>query len=238
MALSTGAVMALLYDVEDPNAHDDWHTWEHVHERLSIPGFVRCSRWERMGDGPRYFILYEIESVAMAESPAYLARLNDPTAWTADSMRQFKAGMARGFCNVTACGGYGLGHIALVVRYVASAGRSSVDGLVRDAQSIASARGSASAYLFEPSGSAPMTREQAIRGGDASLTPMLFVTGHDSAALRRACERYLDPKRLASEGIDVLDASFYGLNFTATAAEIARTPKPRVLAPGERTGRL
>ena len=47
MPLLGQAAMLLLFDViEDAiPEHDEWHTHEHLPERLSIPGFVRGTRW-------------------------------------------------------------------------------------------------------------------------------------------------------------------------------------------------
>ncbi len=228
----TDAMMVLMFDVaEDMVGHDDWHTWEHMHERLSIPGFVRGTRWLRVGEGVRYLVTYEIESVAIAESAAYLARLNDPTPWTSATMRRLR-GMVRGFCRVSAGAGYGLGRAAFALQYLGADTRSYA-WLAREAEAIASWRGVACAYLLDSAAAPPMTREQAIRGKDSSLYPTLLVTGYDTAALRRACRQHLSDESVRREGIEVIDAGFFELDFTATAAEVARTPKPRMLAPGE-----
>lgn len=226
------AVMVLQFDVtHDMAGHDDWHTWEHMHERLSIPGFLRGTRWLRVGEGVRYLVTYEIDNVAIAESAAYLARLNEPTIWTTATMKRLR-GMVRGFCRVSAGSGYGLGRAAFALQYL-GASASSHAWLAREAEAIATWRGVACAYLLDPSVEPPMTREQAIRGKDSSLYPMLLVTGYDIAALRRACRQHLADEYLRREGIEVVDAGFFELDYTATAAEVSRTPKPRVLGPGE-----
>ena len=80
MPLLGSAAMLLSFDIE-PGAieeHDRWHTHEHLPERLSIPGFRRGTRWLAAGGGPRYMVVYEVESLATLSSPAYLARLEQP----------------------------------------------------------------------------------------------------------------------------------------------------------------
>ena len=105
MALYTDAAMILFYDFAGPLAdHDDWHTYEHMHERLPIPGFERGTRWIATAGGPAYMIIYEVAGVDVATSPAYLARLNAPTPWTQSVMPRFR-GMVRGFCTVAASAG-------------------------------------------------------------------------------------------------------------------------------------
>jgi len=234
MALLSDAVMVLFCDVaSDPAGHDDWHTYEHMHERLSIPGFLRGTRWLRQGDGPRYLMVYEVESVAIKDSPAYLARLDDPTPWTSATMRRLR-GMVRGFCNVRACAGYGLGHSAFVLRYAAPDVDAARAWLAQRARALAARPGLASTHVFEPEGVPQMTREQSIRGKDATLAPMFFATAHDAEALRLACEQEFRGEALRTAGIEAVDSGFYGLGFTATAAEVGRTPKPPPRLPGYR----
>ena len=64
---------------------NDWYDTEHLPERLAIPGFLSARRWQAdlpPGQG-KYLATYELESAAVLESPAYLARFRDaPTPWT------------------------------------------------------------------------------------------------------------------------------------------------------------
>jgi hypothetical protein len=233
MALMSDAVMVLYCDVStDPAGHDDWHTYEHLHERLSIPGFLRGTRWTRTSGSPRYMIVYEVADVDVASSPGYLARLNNPTAWTAATMKQLR-GMSRGFCKVVASAGYGLGRTAFSMRF-RQATEPARDWLGGELRGIASSRGVASAHLFEPAAAPPMTKEQSIRGRDSEMTCVLFATAYDGEALSRACERHLASQALERHGIAPVDSAFFELSFTATAAEVTRTPAHRTLDATER----
>jgi hypothetical protein len=234
MALMSDAVMVLFCDVaSDPAGHDDWHTYEHLHERLSIPGFLRGTRWLRVEGSPRYMMIYEVSGVDMATSPHYLDRLNNPTSWTSATMQRLQ-GMTRGFCRVAASGGYGLGHAGFVLRFPRpdDAAWAWVAGEVAR---IASWRGLASVHLFEPATSAPMTKEQSIRGPDAQMSCVLLATAHDAGALRRACDHHLGEGTLRERNIALVDRGFYEMVFTATAAEVARTPANRALQADERS---
>jgi hypothetical protein len=84
MPLLGSAAMLLLFDVVQDAIpeHDEWHTHEHLPERLSIPGFVRGTRWVASHGQPRYFVMYEVEQLATLTSNAYLERLNNPSPWT------------------------------------------------------------------------------------------------------------------------------------------------------------
>ncbi|HYI87504.1 MAG TPA: hypothetical protein VEX61_10440, partial [Burkholderiales bacterium] len=61
---------------------EDWHTREHMPERLGIPGFLRGTRWIAESGQPSYFVLYEAERVQTLTAGTYLERLNHPTRWS------------------------------------------------------------------------------------------------------------------------------------------------------------
>lgn len=238
MAMYSNAAMVLYYDFDgDPAEHDDWHTYEHMHERLSIPGFLRGTRWVARSGGPRYLIVYEVTGVEVATSPAYLARLDDPTPWTASTMARLR-GMIRGFSKVTASSGYGLGSTALSIRFLPRAGteakvRAVLQGEVLPA--IASRRGLAGVHLLEPAARPPMTREQSIRGPDSALTWVLIVTAYDADVLQRALADDLADDALACCGIALpVERASYALQYTVTSAEVAASPPNPALAPQAR----
>jgi hypothetical protein len=61
-----------------------WYDLEHLPERLSVPGFRSARRWVldgKPGDG-KYLATYELDSLAVLTSPAYLARFANPTPWS------------------------------------------------------------------------------------------------------------------------------------------------------------
>ena len=66
MPLLGKAAMLLSFDVVEDAIpeHDDWHTHEHLPERLSIPGFLRGTRWASFDGKPRYFVMYEVVQLA------------------------------------------------------------------------------------------------------------------------------------------------------------------------------
>lgn len=172
------AAMLLFFDIvpEAIAEHDDWHTHEHLPERLSIPGFVRGTRWVGLRGGqPRYFVIYEVSDIGVLTSAPYLERLNNPTPWTQKMMPSYR-GMTRGFCAVTASSGLGLGTAALVARFKPAGDAAWVDEL-------SSQPGLGGCYRFESAADAPMTREQSIRGKDAGVDSVLVVTGYDVEAV-------------------------------------------------------
>jgi hypothetical protein len=57
-------------------AEDEFHDWydtEHLPERQRVPGFLACERWIGAEDRKVSVATYDLESVAVLKSPAYLA---------------------------------------------------------------------------------------------------------------------------------------------------------------------
>jgi hypothetical protein len=69
-------------DVPDDEFHD-WYDTEHLPERRRVPGFLVCQRW--MGTQERRVSLatYDLDTVAVLKSPAYLAIAGENlSAWS------------------------------------------------------------------------------------------------------------------------------------------------------------
>ncbi|MBD1544650.1 hypothetical protein [Roseibium aggregatum] len=240
MALYSDAAMVLFYDIDGNTAdHDDWHSYEHFHERLSVPGFRRATRWVARDAEPRYLVTYEVSDVDVATSKGYLDRLNDPTPWTSEMMLRFR-GMIRGFCHITAGSGFGFGQAAMALRFLPIEGEEErlSTWIAQDVlPAVTSRRGIVSAHLFRPVPPPPMTREQALRGPDKAMPWMVLVTACDDAALEQAVAAHLSPESFQSNGAsEEIILGSYGLHYTATAEEAARTAPLPVLTPEQRAG--
>lgn len=213
MPLLGSAAMLLSFDVtpESIPEHDDWHSHEHLPERLSIPGFLRGTRWVAVRGVPRYFVLYEVQALATLTSGAYLERLNKPSAWTSKMMLQYR-GMRRGFCSLSGSVGFGIGHFARLIRFTP---RADAPAPLRDwlLQSVLPALpaqpGLCCAHLLEGALTPAMTSEQRIRGADAGVDWALVLTGYDEDAVAGADPSMLSRAVLERQGaIDVLDAVY------------------------------
>jgi hypothetical protein len=187
MPLLGAAAMLLSFDVEAEHVaeHDRWHTHEHLPERLTIPGFLRGTRWVAVDGAPRYLVLYEVESLATLESAPYRARLDQPSPWTARMMPHYR-GMSRGLCAVLGSVGAGLAGAAALIRFSASAASASAlhrQLLEEVLPRVADAPGLLGAHLLQGARAAAMTAEQRIRGADRAVDTALVVTGYDNAAV-------------------------------------------------------
>ena len=208
------AAMLLSFDVaEDAVAeHDEWHTHEHLAERLSIPGFLRGTRWIAVRGSPRYLVVYEVKDLATLTSPGYLERLNNPSPWTARMMPHYR-GMQRGLCSVAGSFGVGTGHFTQLLRFkpTETSAASLRQWLVEDAlPRLVLARHAGSAHLLESAATAAMTNEQRIRGADAGLDWAVLLTGYKEEALAGA----LAPARLEERGATGITGGLYRFDYS------------------------
>jgi len=153
---------------------EDWHSSEHMPERLSIPGFLRGTRWVAESGEPSYFVLYEVENLATMTGGAYLQHLNNPTPWSR-KMMPHHLDMVRSLCTLRAGWGGGLPHTLATIR------------LSKGLSDLPKRKGLTGAHLLEsqPMPGAPTT-EQKIRGGDRTADWVLLVGGYDGDAVRGA----------------------------------------------------
>jgi len=204
MALLGKAAMLLWYDIvpEQIAEHDDWHTRQHFSERVGIPGFLRAQRWVSRSPGPRYFVVYEVIDIDVLSSAAYNERLNNPTAWTAAVMPHFR-GMVRGFCHLETSHGTVLGATGLVIRYTPAPGKDAdlQQWLEQTLPSdLMRRRGFSSVHGLRSGRMPEMTTEQRLRGRDASVDRVLFVTGYAAAAMDALAAEELSPDALTAHG--------------------------------------
>ena len=224
MGLLGKAAMLLSFDVA-PEAiveHDDWHTHEHIPERLTIPGFMRGSRWIAERGQPRYLVIYEVEGLDILASAAYLERLNNPTAWTTKMMVHYR-GMTRGLCTVTDSVGVGLGQTALLIRFEPGPGKANVvlKWLREEAlPGLPSRAGLASAHLFEAGLTPQITNEQRIRGKDAAVHCALLITGYSDESVKRLFQTELSEPQFGNRGALGVSGGVYRMAYSLAEGEL------------------
>ncbi len=98
--------------------YERWYMGEHIPERLAVPGFRAARRYEAVAADRPFFTFYEVDGPEVLASPAYCARLGDPTSATQAIMPHFLA-MVRSPMVETRREGFGIGGTAVVIRYTA-----------------------------------------------------------------------------------------------------------------------
>ena len=213
------AAIAMWWDVlpEMRPEWEDWHTHEHMPERLAIPGFLRGSRWIAASGEPSYFVMYETVRFATVTTGPYLERLNNPTPWSRKTM-PYHRNMVRSLCRVRASFGGGLGQVMATIRFSPPrrGGRALLKRLATEAlPELPGRRGLSAAHFLEsaPAAAIPYTTEQQIRGGDAHADRVVLIGGYD-----------LDAVRAAADGLAVPGAltGLYRLAHSLTARDLRR----------------
>jgi hypothetical protein len=223
MPLLGRAAMLLNFDIDEAAVaeHDDWHTHEHMPERLAVPGFLRGTRWVAVHGSPRYAVIYEVEHLEVLGSDAYLERLNQPTAWTAKMMPRYR-GMSRSLCSVEGSWGRGVGHFALLIRFTLANESDSAPQARLTAQlpDLATRPGLASVHLLKASLAVAMTAEQRLRGADSRVDWALLATGYELAAVAALEVAELGAGALPAGGMSGITSALYQAGYSLSADEV------------------
>ena len=100
--------------------YNQWHSIEHMPERLSLPGFLRGCRAIGIAETDKrhkYFMMYEADRKEVFISKKYLERLNNPTKWTKDILSHYVS-PSRTICSVIASKSIGFGGYLSTIRFL------------------------------------------------------------------------------------------------------------------------
>lgn len=102
-------------DPSDEAEFNRWYDREHLEERVAIDGFLEARRYIAHNGKPKYLCLYSTASFAVLDSPAYRAKLANPTDWSTKVMARFK-NMIRAVTRISISHGQGRGATLGIVR--------------------------------------------------------------------------------------------------------------------------
>jgi hypothetical protein len=227
MPLRGRAFLAIWHDIEvssEPE-YSEWHTRQHMPERLGVPGFLVGRRgvdWDLQFQ--RWFTLYETRTLEVLSSDDYRARLNSPTHWSNRTQPTFR-NFARSACILAASTGHGIGGAMATIRLSmtenALAGfEAAADGL---AHRIAVLDGVCGVHLgvAAPQTTRARTRESELRAstGEDVFDAVVLVDGVG----RRELDQVLsDVKKLLDTELDTTAAqsAIYDLAYLLTAEDL------------------
>jgi hypothetical protein len=207
MALLGSAVLAIWNDIV-PGGDDEfihWHTREHIPERVAVPGFLRGRRYVALAGSPRYFTLYETESLDTLAGGAYVARLNDPTPWTRRSLPLFR-NTKRTACRITLSLGIGVGGAVATLDFGPGTGRDQeLHAWVTSTTlpAISERPGVVGAHLCQADVAATQvkTEEKNLRDrADELARWVLVVEATDAPILESVCRHFVSAEALARRG--------------------------------------
>jgi hypothetical protein len=175
--VSDGAegVLAIWNDIREGRAgeFEHWFKSEHLPERLAVPGFRRGRRYEAIAGAPRYFVFYLADAPGTLTSPAYLARLNDPTPLTRSVMTHGFVNMNRTVCRRAARFGRLWGAVAVTARFGRPPDAGRAAALL---ERMAGEAGIARCELWTAAESGgPAAAEERLRGGDRKIAACILV---------------------------------------------------------------
>ena len=224
MPLQGTGFITMWHDVE-PSALEEWtewHTHEHMAERVGIPGFRGGRRyWNAALPRQRCFTLYEGDSAEVFRSAPYMERLNTPTPWTAKLAPSFR-NFLRIACDTQASAGAGIGGAVATWRLDLAQGTTlDAAGIVRECRACQAVM-AAHVALARPDITAYRTTESSLRpaGEEAGFDALVLAEGTGHAALA-AVEPMLTKYLNGLPGANSVQAAIYDLSFRLAATELA-----------------
>lgn len=229
MALLGNGAMVFWHDLAPDTDQDycDWHAHEHIAERVGIPGFLRGRRYGALAGPPAYFIMYEVDDLAVLTSAAYLARLNDPSEWTSRSLGHFR-NSNRTLCRRELSFGLGVGKRIATLQCSPRAGQTKAlhAWLANEClPDLAALPGLCGAHLLvgDEAASRTETEEKGLRDQPDEVADwVLLIESYEDAALARAVAGSASTGALADRGAAIAaDWAVFRLHHCASEQDVA-----------------
>lgn len=185
--------------------YNEWHSKEHMRERVGVPGFRRGHRYVAIAGAPRYLNLYEVDDVAVLTSKPYLERLDHPTPWSQRALPSMRHNN-RTLCRVDASfGGGGICAYLLTIQLAAAGRDDELRGWLTTAAlpPLPGKPGIIGAHLLQGDHAASRTEteEKRLRGTpDAIADWVVLVAGYDGDALQAVRAGQLADRELQAHG--------------------------------------
>lgn len=215
MSLLGEGAMTMWHDVKSGMEadHDDWHSHEHIPERIGIPGFRRGRRCRSIDGSPGWFLMYEVDDLSVLPSPAYLERLNSPSDWSQQIIPSI-TNMNRTLSRVESSHGVGVGGFLATIRFAAVA-EARFDAKFPE---LAQAKGLVGAHFLrgDESASRINTKEKSLRDRpDEVSSAIILIEGYDADSVAVAAKGLTG--RIAADEVLV---NLYQLNHLIAEADL------------------
>jgi len=208
--------------------HSEFHSYEHLPERVTVPGFLRGRRCNAVTQGaPTVFALYEVADRGVTVSDAYLERLNNPTPWTALMLPKVNDA-TRTLCRVVATQGLGTGPCVATARITPDAERAPelsewIAGTLVPELAGRNTRIAAHFLIRDEDLERPLTTEEIIRAagaGSGEQDWIVIVEGYSPDGIAAVIADELSAARLAQHGAASAVVQQYRLSHVLTKAEL------------------
>jgi hypothetical protein len=221
MPLKGSAFLALWNDIEPERRaeYDDWHTFEHVPERVGIAGVMAGRRYvARERSEQRYFTLYELDGLEVLEGAGYTDVVENPTDWSR-SMRPSFRNVVRRPCATILSAGFGIAGSVATFRFSvrnpvqavdAERARSALEPLLETGHITAAHLGQEIALMPPPS----MRELGWNQTTDATQQHVLIVEGLERSDLEAARPDFAEILRQRLNVIGSITWASFDLAFT------------------------
>ena len=185
------AFLALWNSISSPRLqpeYDTWHSFEHVPERVGMPGFLEARRYrshdEPSAQAPRYFTCYWLASIEALATAPYREVFTHPTPWS-QRMRGELRDFFRLPCTLSGAYGQSTATQLATVHWRGDAARFAAPAAARLEQLVDSAAivcahwGSAA-----PPDDFPIANHPAALPSGAGTDVVVMLQGIDRASLR------------------------------------------------------
>jgi hypothetical protein len=202
-----------------------WHSLEHMAERVRITGWLRGRRYSTENGPTRHLTFYEAEDLSRMDGGEYAQVIANPTEWSRGVIPLFR-NTKRSACRVDCSLGAGAGGHLMALDFVA--GGPSLQRWLSDnaLPKLIAAEGVVGAHLCSSDTQITNTTRQLAQtrrmiGGDAPLAGVvLVVEGISRASVAGAVEAAVNRRHLAALGVTLSEpVGVYDLDFTILAAE-------------------
>ena len=206
--------------------HDEWHSREHMAERVSIEGFLRGRRYRSVDTTGGTFLMYEVSDFEVLTSPAYLERLNHPTPWTRQTVPGVQD-LCRTLCRTKTSRGLGIGRLIWTLRLrtaLESISRTQlISWLDEQVELLLEQQGLNAVHVLvgDADASALKNREKQLRSGDAvPADVVLLVEGYSAEVLMNLSDRLTNHTTIRDSSVDAPEHGLYHLEFTLDSNDL------------------
>ena len=155
---------------------NDWYDFQHLPERLSVPGFFRARRFVAARNGSanpfgKYLTIYDTTSLEALRSSEYLERLNHPTEWTTRMVSSCQRVTRTVCCTIYKYGDLSGGRI-LLGRFAADDTRAVTATITTLLQPLVESRLAVSIHILEDDQDVTMVKTATREGASARETSL------------------------------------------------------------------
>jgi hypothetical protein len=224
MPIAGKGMLLTSMDIEpaDEDEFNRWYDREHLEERVAIDGFLEARRYLAYTGSPKFLFLYSTRTIEVLDSPAYRARLNNPTEWSKVVMARFK-NMIRVVARITASRGVGRGSKLGIVRFRPEAGQEDrVRGELRSRLDPGDHEGIISMHLLEGDARLSGPTAEIPTAGSSAADWFVLIDGTNVGAIT-AMQAARFTGTSAPAGAQVITSGIYDLLWDLARSDLAST---------------